>query len=91
MKRLETFFITNLFKTNLSFSFIYKIKKINSKTTKLRDVLLPNFVDLLNRTIDEKFHSFQRVNEMRNPKKKTKEFVVMNIEVTFSLEYIGKL
>ena len=51
-------------------------------------MMLANFVPLLNRTIDEKFHSFQRANRM----KKTKDFFpITHITVTFTLEFIGKL
>lgn len=49
--------------------------------------MLPQFALLLNQSIDEKFHSFQRDNQMKKPiQVNAKEFVVMDIKVTFSLE-----
>ena len=53
------------------------------------DVMLPNFVHLLNQTIDKKFHTFQRDNQIKMTlqMKRTKEFIVVTItKVGFILE-----
>ena len=52
--------------------------------------MLPKFVQILNQSIDEKYHSFQRHNQMKKSTQITpdKEFFVINIKVTFSLKLL---
>lgn len=69
---------------------LFKIKEKSAKTNKTNSkteveyVMIPIFVQLLNQSIDEKFHSFQRVNQLKKPK----EFVAISSSVTFSLELL---